>query len=73
MNLFETIQDKSFQPLAEKLRPQTLKDFVGQEKILNSFDKINYRLSANRRRYFVNGTLKIFHTLFTQKSNLRQG
>ncbi|MBQ7704081.1 MAG: replication-associated recombination protein A [Selenomonadaceae bacterium] len=40
MNLFESVQDKSFQPLAEKLRPQTLKDFVGQEKILSSLGKM---------------------------------
>ena len=35
MNLFESVEDKNFLPLAEKLRPQTLKDFAGQEKILN--------------------------------------
>ncbi len=40
MNLFESVEDKSFQPLAEKLRPQTLKDFVGQEKILSSLGKM---------------------------------
>ena len=40
MNLFETVDDKKFQPLAEKLRPQTLKDFVGQEKILSTLSKM---------------------------------
>ena len=40
MNLFETVDDKKFQPLAEKLRPQTLKDFVGQEKILSTLGKM---------------------------------
>ena len=34
MNLFEMADDKNFEPLAEKLRPQKLSDFVGQEKIL---------------------------------------
>lgn len=40
MNLFESIDDKNFLPLAEKLRPQTLKDFAGQEKILNTLGKM---------------------------------
>ena len=40
MNLFESVDDKKFQPLAEKLRPQTLKDFAGQEKILNTLGKM---------------------------------
>ena len=40
LNLFESVEDKKFQPLAEKLRPQTLKDFAGQEKILSSLNKM---------------------------------
>ncbi len=40
MNLFESVDDKNFLPLAEKLRPQTLKDFSGQEKILNTLGKM---------------------------------
>ena len=40
MNLFESVADKSFQPLAEKLRPQKLSDFVGQEKILGNLGKM---------------------------------
>lgn len=40
MNLFETVEDKTFQPLAEKLRPQKLSDFVGQEKILKSLGRM---------------------------------
>ena len=40
MNLFESVDDKNFLPLAEKLRPQTLKDFAGQEKILNTLGKM---------------------------------
>ena len=40
MNLFESAEDKTFQPLAEKLRPQKLSDFVGQEKILGSLSKM---------------------------------
>lgn len=34
MNLFDTVDDKKYQPLAERMRPQTLSDFAGQEKIL---------------------------------------
>ncbi len=37
MNLFEATEiseGKNYQPLAEKMRPQKLSDFVGQEKIL---------------------------------------
>lgn len=35
MDLFSSVNDdKKYQPLAERLRPQTLKDFAGQEKIL---------------------------------------
>ena len=34
MDLFEIADDKKYQPLAERMRPQTLKDFAGQEKIL---------------------------------------
>lgn len=35
MDLFDSINDdKKYQPLAEKLRPKTLSDFTGQEKIL---------------------------------------
>ena len=40
MNLFESVDDKKFLPLAEKLRPQTLKDFAGQENILNTLGKM---------------------------------
>ncbi len=40
MNLFEITEDKNFEPLAEKLRPQKLSDFVGQEKILKSLGKM---------------------------------
>lgn len=40
MNLFENVEDKNFQPLAEKLRPQKLEDFVGQEKILSNLRKM---------------------------------
>ena len=40
MNLFESTEDKTFQPLAEKLRPHKLSDFVGQEKILGSLSKM---------------------------------
>jgi putative ATPase len=40
LNLFESVADKSFQPLAEKLRPQKLSDFVGQEKILGNLGKM---------------------------------
>lgn len=39
MDLFSAAQvavNKKNQPLAERMRPQTLKDFVGQEKILQS-------------------------------------
>ena len=36
MDLFDSINDdKIYQPLAERMRPQTLSDFAGQEKILN--------------------------------------
>ncbi|MBR2774615.1 MAG: replication-associated recombination protein A [Selenomonadaceae bacterium] len=35
MDLFDSINDdKIYQPLAERLRPKTLEDFAGQEKIL---------------------------------------
>ena len=34
MDLFDTVDDKKYQPLAERMRPQTLSDFAGQEKIL---------------------------------------
>ncbi|MBQ3442885.1 MAG: replication-associated recombination protein A [Selenomonadaceae bacterium] len=35
MDLFDSINDdKKYQPLAERLRPKTLSDFTGQEKIL---------------------------------------
>ncbi|MBD3879665.1 MAG: replication-associated recombination protein A [Quinella sp. 1Q5] len=35
MDLFDSIKDdKIYQPLAEKMRPQTLSDFAGQENIL---------------------------------------
>lgn len=34
MNLFDTVDDKSYKPLAERMRPKTLADFAGQEKIL---------------------------------------
>ena len=35
MDLFSNINDdKKYQPLAERMRPQTLSDFAGQEKIL---------------------------------------
>ena len=35
MDLFDSINDdKKYQPLAERMRPQTLSDFAGQEKIL---------------------------------------
>ena len=35
MDLFSTIEDdKSYKPLAERMRPKTLADFAGQEKIL---------------------------------------
>jgi len=35
MNLFSNVNDdKKYQPLAERMRPQTLSDFAGQEKIL---------------------------------------
>ncbi|MBD3878618.1 MAG: replication-associated recombination protein A [Quinella sp. 1Q5] len=35
MDLFDNINDdKIYQPLAERMRPQTLSDFAGQEKIL---------------------------------------
>ena len=35
MDLFSSVNDdKKFQPLAERMRPQTLADFAGQEKIL---------------------------------------
>lgn len=35
MDLFDSIiDDKKYQPLAERMRPQTLRDFAGQEKIL---------------------------------------
>lgn len=40
MNLFEIMEDKSFRPLAEKMRPQSLSDFVGQEKILRGLSKM---------------------------------
>ena len=40
MNLFEMTEDKTFEPLAEKLRPQKLSDFVGQEKILKPLGKM---------------------------------
>lgn len=40
MNLFEMAEDKNFEPLAEKLRPQKLSDFVGQEKILKPLSKM---------------------------------
>ena len=39
MDLFSAAQvaeNKKNQPLAERMRPQTLKDFCGQEKILKS-------------------------------------
>lgn len=35
MDLFSNVnEDKSYQPLAERMRPKTLQDFAGQEKIL---------------------------------------
>lgn len=35
MDLFSSVNDdKSYQPLAERMRPQTLKDFAGQKNIL---------------------------------------
>lgn len=34
MDLFDIAEDKKYQPLAERMRPKTLKDFAGQEKIL---------------------------------------
>lgn len=35
MDLFSSVNDdKKYQPLAERMRPQTLSDFAGQEKIL---------------------------------------
>ena len=40
MNLFEITNNKNFEPLAEKLRPQKLSDFVGQEKILKPLGKM---------------------------------
>ena len=39
MDLFdttETVDEKKYQPLAERMRPKNLNEFVGQEKILNS-------------------------------------
>ena len=43
MNLFEAANDaenKKTQPLAEKMRPQNLSDFVGQEKIMSSLSRM---------------------------------
>ena len=34
MDLFDTVDDKKYQPLAERMRPKNLSDFAGQEKIL---------------------------------------
>ena len=34
MDLFSVDDNKKYQPLAERMRPQTLSDFAGQEKIL---------------------------------------
>ncbi|MBQ6006252.1 MAG: replication-associated recombination protein A [Selenomonadaceae bacterium] len=34
MDLFSVNDDKNYQPLAERMRPKTLADFAGQEKIL---------------------------------------
>ncbi|MBR0288231.1 MAG: AAA family ATPase, partial [Selenomonadaceae bacterium] len=35
MDLFSNVNDdKKYRPLAERMRPQTLSDFAGQEKIL---------------------------------------
>lgn len=43
MNLFDDVADefkRKNQPLAERMRPQNLKDFVGQEKIFNLLKKM---------------------------------
>ncbi len=40
INLFEMAGDTDFQPLAEKMRPQNLNDFVGQEKIMRVLGKM---------------------------------
>ena len=39
MNLFsaaEVAENKKYQPLAERMRPQKLEDFVGQEEIFKT-------------------------------------
>ena len=40
MDLFSAAADDINKPLAEKMRPQTLKDFVGQENIFNQLKKM---------------------------------
>ena len=40
MDLFSAAADDINKPLAEKMRPQTLKDFVGQENIFNQLRKM---------------------------------
>ena len=40
MDLFSAAADNINKPLAEKMRPQTLKDFVGQENIFNQLKKM---------------------------------
>lgn len=40
MNLFETNQDKSLMPLSEQLRPESISEILGQEKVLGRNSKI---------------------------------
>lgn len=46
MGLFETQEKEVFEPLASRMRPRTLDEFVGQEHLLGK-NKLLYRLIEN--------------------------
>ena len=46
MGLFETQEKEVFEPLASRMRPRTLDEFVGQEHLLGK-NKLLYRLIMN--------------------------
>ena len=51
MDLFSNANDdKKYQPLAERMRPKTLSDFAGQEKILRgTLEEIVAYTTANAK------------------------